>query len=759
MSKNNSTLPQHEELLTEVLRQNKQYQKTKKRTFWKYKFTETIEKLKFNPQFRINFAAVSTLLIILVVLSVNGLNTLNKTNTNKAFNLNNVDTFAFEKFNSCQDIADKFNEFRNRNKPVEKTPWQQFLDSIWRTNKPQYADNQIQSEPQPIFRGNEDSVNKQQAPSTSAFTESSYSGTNNQVQGVQEGDIVQTDGNLIYTLNKNKLSVTSFNDGKLKLEVSVDINSQISDEYNKLNPREYINIRPPSSFTANQLQLTGDKQTLILIGSSMGGPQGYGQTTVMSFDLGSNGLQKILREKYSDKVVNNWDYKSGWTLSGKLSQSRLIDSKLILVNNSGTGFSQYSGNISKSQIESSMPTISEINSKQSQTSCDTINYVSPLTSISNYTSVFTLNFDDKSPKISTSTIVSSNQITYMSQKNLYLTQSNSNGTTTIFKFNSTQQGLKYQTSGKVFGIPLNQFSLDEYQDNLRIATNLSSTNTCSVSRTDQSCISTGSGNFITVFDQDLKAIGRTQSLAQGERIYSVRFLGPKGYFVTFRQTDPLYTFDLSDPYNPKVTGELKIPGFSNYLHPVGDGYLLGIGQESDSQFGRGVKISLFDVRDPANPKEVDKKVVGLANSSTLVQTDHKAFLWDATRNLLSLPINVYTADDKSSNKLTFQGSYVYKIDFEKGLNLVGRISHIDYDKLQTQKVPVPSNTPVKIDENGQVVQTQPQNQVFVPKEVGSQTDLFINRQLYIDNSLLTLSPSQLWSNSLLALQKQSAIVF
>ncbi|MEI6729403.1 MAG: beta-propeller domain-containing protein [bacterium] len=759
MSKNNSTLPEHDELLTEVLRQNKQYQKTKKITFWKFIFTETIQKLKVNPQFRINFAAVTTLLIVVVVLSVNGLSTLNKTTANKTFNLNNVDTFALEKFNSCQDIADKFNEFANRNKPPEKTPWQKFLDSIWKpTPKRNYA-NQVENQNLPIFRGDEDSVNKQQAPSTSAFSETSYSGTNNQVQGVQEGDIVQTDGNLIYTLNKNKLSVTSFNDGKLKLEVSVDINSQISDDYSKLNPREYINIRPPSSFTAKQLQLTGDKQTLILIGSSMGGPQGYGQTTVISFDLGSKGLQKILKEKPSDKIVNNWNYKSGWTLSGSLSQSRLIDSKLVLVNNSGTGFSQYSGNISKSQIESSVPTISEINSKLSQTGCDTINYVSPLTSISNYTSVFTLNFDEQSPKISTSTIVSSNQITYMSQRNLYLTQSNSNSTTTIFKFNSTQQGLKYQTSGKVFGTPLNQFSLDEYQDNLRIATNLSSTNNCSVSRTDQSCVSTGSGNFITVLDEDLKAIGRTQSLAQGERIYSVRFLGPKGYFVTFRQTDPLYTFDLSDPFNPKVTGELKIPGFSNYLHPVGDGYLLGIGQESDSQFGRGVKISLFDVRDPADPKEVDKKVIGLSGSSTLVQTDHKAFLWDAKRNLLSLPINVYTADDKSSSKLTFQGSYVYKIDFEKGLNLIGRISHIDYDKLQTQKVTVPSNSPVRVDENGQVIPIEPQNQVFVPKEVGTQQDLFINRQMYINNSLLTLSPSQLWSNSLPGLEKQSAVIF
>ncbi len=180
-----------------------------------------------------------------------------------------------------------------------------------------------------------------------------------------------------------------------------------------------------------------------------------------------------------------------------------------------------------------------------------------------------------------------------------------------------------------------------------------------------------SESFVSVFNQDgdrLVEIGRVGDLGRGERIFSARFMGDTAYVVTFRQVDPLYVVDLSDPTAPAVTGELKIPGFSSYLHPIGDDRLIGVGSEATDQ-GRiiGAKVSLFDVSDPADPRELDTWT--MPDASTDVQWDHHAFLYWPPEQKAVLPLQAWAEG--------FFGAVV--LDTSDGLAEEGRISH-DPDK-------------------------------------------------------------------------------
>jgi uncharacterized secreted protein with C-terminal beta-propeller domain len=172
--------------------------------------------------------------------------------------------------------------------------------------------------------------------------------------------------------------------------------------------------------------------------------------------------------------------------------------------------------------------------------------------------------------------------------------------------------LKPVAAGDIPGRLLNQFSMDEYNGYLRVATTVRDT------------------NDLYVLDERLKIAGKIEDYGENERIYAVRFIGDKGYIVTFKQTDPLFVVDLSNPQNPEIKGELKIPGFSSYLHPISEDLILGIGKE-----GANVKVSLFDVSDPSDPKEVDKYILKEYWSDVL--NTHHAFLLDSKHEVFFLP--------------------------------------------------------------------------------------------------------------------------
>lgn len=236
--------------------------------------------------------------------------------------------------------------------------------------------------------------------------------------------------------------------------------------------------------------------------------------------------------------------------------------------------------------------------------------------------------------------------------------------TNIHKIEINGLNIRYKATGEVPGHLLNQFSMDEYNGNLRVAVTTGGWRAATL-------------NHLYVLDKNLEIIGRVDDLAKGERIYSARFIGDKAYMVTFRQVDPLYVIDLSNPDEPEVLGYLKITGYSSYLHPYDENHIIGIGMEANEQ-GRvsGVKIALFDVSDFYNPKESAKYEIKSGGdwswSSSEALYEHKAFLFDKENNLLVVPIQYsYYFGDKYRS---WNGAYVFDIDFNS-IELKGKITH------------------------------------------------------------------------------------
>ncbi len=242
--------------------------------------------------------------------------------------------------------------------------------------------------------------------------------------------------------------------------------------------------------------------------------------------------------------------------------------------------------------------------------------------------------------------------------------------TVIHKIKINGNKIKYVSAGTAPGRLLNQFSMGEYEGNLRIATTTGNT------WQDTSL------NHVYVLDEDLEIIGSVEDLAKGERIYSVRFLGDKVYMVTFRQVDPFYVIDLSDPENPEVLGYLKIPGYSSYLHPYDEDHIIGVGVED-----RKLKLSLYDVSDFENPEEVDKYIVDGEYSSSDALYDHKAFLFDKEKQLLVIPVSQTIIVNKTKSEYGYwynnykywRGAFVFNID-KNGFDLDAKISHSEEDE-------------------------------------------------------------------------------
>lgn len=235
-------------------------------------------------------------------------------------------------------------------------------------------------------------------------------------------------------------------------------------------------------------------------------------------------------------------------------------------------------------------------------------------------------------------------------------------TTVAHKFSvSTDGPARYEASGTIEGHLLNQFSMDEHNGYFRVATTIGEPWDTETSESQ-----------VVVLEQQgrqLVEVGRVGGLGRGERIFSVRFAGDVGYVVTFRQVDPLYVLDLADPTAPLVAGELKIPGFSTYLHPLGDGLLVGVGQNADDT-GRtsGTKVSLFDVGNPADPRELD--VIVFPGTHSQAEWDHRAFLYWAPEEMVAIPLTRY--DYEGDNE--FFGAVALRVNRD-GVAELGRVSH------------------------------------------------------------------------------------
>lgn len=288
--------------------------------------------------------------------------------------------------------------------------------------------------------------------------------------------------------------------------------------------------------------------------------------------------------------------------------------------------------------------------------------------------------------------------------------------TVIHKIAINNGNLEYKATGEVTGNVLNQFSMDEHNGYFRIATTKNRT----WSQFEEVNFESYSNLFI--LDENLKVVSGLEGLAKKEQIYSVRFMQDRAYMVTFEQIDPLFVIDLKDPLNPKVLGELKIPGFSTYLHPYDNNLLIGLGKDTyvnewGGVMSKGVKLSLFDVADIGAPKEIDTYVLGGVGTDSYALYEHKAFLFSKEKNLLVIPATIME-DGYNWESSYFKGSVVFDID-ETGFKLKGQISHEDeLDSTSQKRIPY-----------------------YSPDES-------VKRNLYIDDVLYSFSDRHLMMNKL-----------
>lgn len=251
--------------------------------------------------------------------------------------------------------------------------------------------------------------------------------------------------------------------------------------------------------------------------------------------------------------------------------------------------------------------------------------------------------------------------------------------TDIYSFSLSDGAIAFGAHGTVDGTLLNQYAMDEYGGNLRLATTV----------TEYGSWPAATSSAVTVLDKQLRKLGSVTDIAPGERIYATRFMGVKLYMVTFRETDPFFVIDLSDPVHPSIAGKLKLPGFSDYLHPYDDSHIIGVGKASASG---AVKLSLFDVTDIEDPRLVDSVELGGFGSSTEVSNDPKAFLFDKEKDILVLPLYLTgqypTMDSRGygSSWGVWGGAYVFSVDPDEGFSLKGKVKH--YDQNSAKQAPV-----------------------------------------------------------------------
>jgi len=291
--------------------------------------------------------------------------------------------------------------------------------------------------------------------------------------------------------------------------------------------------------------------------------------------------------------------------------------------------------------------------------------------------------------------------------------------TVIHRIKIEDGNIKYEAKGQVPGYLLNQFSMDEHDDYFRVAT------TMQAWARGQSILY----NNVYILDREMNVVGKLEDIAPDEAIYSTRFMGDKLYMVTFKRIDPFFVIDLSNPKKPKILGKLKLPGFSDYLHPYDENHIIGVGKETgESDWGgvetKGVKIALFDVSDVENPKLIDKYEIGARGSDSQALNDHKAFLFDRNKNLLAIPVREVKSDRIYDEKYGYykwdvwQGAYVFTVT-EEGFILKGKISH-EEDKESTTWYSSPSA---------------------------------VRRSLYIDNIIYTISLKKIMMNDLDSLEE------
>jgi hypothetical protein len=299
--------------------------------------------------------------------------------------------------------------------------------------------------------------------------------------------------------------------------------------------------------------------------------------------------------------------------------------------------------------------------------------------------ILTFDLDNPLEGPEESSIPSPTSVAYASSQSIYVSHAivareDCSRHTRIHKFDIRRRPGRtvYRASGEVPGWLLNQFSMGEHAGFLRVATTQEQIPPIDLS---------GMSNNLFVLEEQassLDVVGEVRRIAPGEQIYAARFLGDVGFMVTFEIVDPLFTFDLSDPTNPRLLGELEVPGYSSYIHPAGDDHLLTIGQDVEDVGGsawfQGVQISVYDISSLADPILNDMEIIGSRGTGSEALHDHKAFNYFPPEGVLAFPIRIHEEGQGGSDwgELVFSGFRVYDVDLSQGYTLRGQIDHDDF---------------------------------------------------------------------------------
>ncbi|MEG6513369.1 beta-propeller domain-containing protein [Desulforamulus ruminis] len=541
-----------------------------------------------------------------------------------------------------------------------------------------------------------------------------YSETNTQVQGVDEGDMVKTDGNYLYVLGSNKLSILKGypveEAGKISeilldgrpLEIFLNGDKLVvfgqTKQYREAFIHRYNIADRQNPVLEQNISCPGYYITSRRIGQDV---YAVVQAPVRQYDYESKDSINFpeIRVNNQTQVVppgeihhfNHWDHSYRYTFLLSLNlqdPSGKVARKVFLTGTSqniyaspenlyltGPKTPDYTQRIHQflQEITSLLPVelAQKVNELRNSNLSEVEKYEQVMNALEDY-----FNTHPNNQKIE------EQLAQYMDKWQRQVSQDRDG--TVIYKLALGQGQVVFKTKGEVKGQPLNQFSMDEYNGYFRIAT------------TSQDLRFSGqreTRNNLYVLNADLQLTGKITGLAPTEKIYSARFMGSKAYLVTFRQIDPLFVIDLKDPQHPQVMGELKIPGYSDYLHPYDENHLIGIGREAFAgteplppqerivlpQVG-GVKVALFDVTTPSAPKEISKYVVSRGDADSPALRDHRAVLFSKEKNLLAIPIHyrplrIINPLEKKAVNRDWQGVFVFNLTPQKGIQLKGTVEH------------------------------------------------------------------------------------
>lgn len=507
---------------------------------------------------------------------------------------------------------------------------------------------------------------------------SDYSTTNTQEENVDEADIVKTDGEYIYYVSNNKVFI-----------VKAD-NLEVVSEIYLSTEKETLRI--------SEIYIKENKLVILGNGYLLQEPEISSENTEDSVRVNSIGVAKAFVFDIEDKT--NPEKLREVSLEGRYMDSRMVEDNLYLISRKTAYW--YDG----VEDYTILPALGDsvTSNEIKRVDCTDIIYFEG-TDDSSFMIVggFNINSDEE---VSVETFFGAGEQIYASENNLYLTQTNYEDyvyNTTIYKFKLNNSRIELLAKGTVNGNVNDQFSMDEYDGNLRIAT--TSVIVLEPEKTEEyspgimrtTRAKTTTVNNLYVLNENLEEIGRLEDLAPDEKIYSARFIGDVGYIVTFKQIDPLFVIDLSDPTNPIVKGELKIPGYSSYLHPYDENHVIGIGYNTEENGYGGtvnttMKMSMFDVSDLENPQEIFNVDIGTDYAYSEITYNHKVLLYKKSENLIGFPVttrsnNYYNSEngfmifriDLENNEFAEYGKIMEELDYRTD---VERVIYIE-DKLYT----------------------------------------------------------------------------